>query len=1284
MRTRARPRAPAALEAERRAPPPPPSRALPVIGNAAIAAAPESAAAPAPDAGMQPAVGNAALAAAPAEARAPPSPTPESVEGPAEAPAEAEAPPTPEGGPAAPGAAPAEPAAEPSPPSEGGGEGAIGMLESSPPSAAADAVRAARAGAQEEVAGDRQRLLENPPTLEAPSGLTPAAPGEGAAREAGPARGVEGAARIDEQQGEGENQAPPDTAVEPIIAPLPVDASALSAIDRVPADDESRRMAQAAQRVIDNLATRDDQVIIDAGTSPRLELTGEADPGQWDQQAAQNQGQIDTQLAEAREEMTVDEGVDDIYPRLPDEILTAEFSTTGAAAGESALGATPGVSSPVRAGFDAAAAAEWGGATANARAEHDAALTDREQREGGAWGDAESQIAEAEAEATAEQRGQRLGAGQAVTGARRRWQGELTENAGRYRGEATAARTRMQGEVGAARTRGEADADRALRRGERDAHAERRRSEREAAAKRREAEARQSESSGFLGWLKSRLKSFLSAIRSAINAIFDALRAAVRGIIEAAKRVAAAAIELARRAAIAAIRTAGRALEVAADVFLAGFPEARDRAKAAIRSAVANAEEAVNRAAEWLRERVREFLDALGAALDAILAAYQAIYNAILDAIEFIAIAFLEIMEGIERLVQGARAMPDHFEGQVEEELIGSDLTQPLPFERQEAAGEAGEPAMPELSPSAQAVLGAEELTDAQAIVDQVADFEPDTELILDADIPDGGERFFGENDDPANAMEAIRADAAAAGTLEEGAGGEGTGEGAAEVEAEYSEEELLAMTDDERLDLLIDQEPEGTCTQEKPSGEEGAGFPEHLKFGPLTRGQRARYLLSQMWKGIRQWFSCNWPWLLAATIAALVGIIILEIVTGGAVTAALPIILSIVAAVMIGVAVVRAASYLGDYLTQSWEGDIQGGGTALARALAIGAVELIFAVLTYITAGAFRVLAGAVRAAGRAAGAAARLAARGARGAARLVSRGARAAGRGLVRVGGRVGALALRNGRIVMRGLRSGFARGARNLRELGRRLSRRLRFRRFSLTRRGRWFYLWGHFNSKVLLASGRVVDAPTPGRPVGAVTRVRGRWGVVIGRSRSPGTYAREAMENAATKAGRAANRDIFRRLYNSMDDVARRGHIYNARDTRHLRRGIPGPALPKFYNAHHLAPRELASYRRFRDFFGRIGFRMEDGLRNGVGLPPGAALRRGPWARASIHSGSHPNYTGRMAAAIDNIRIRHARRLTRAGGDPARVARADARALDELHTLLANTRTRLVKGLELLD
>jgi hypothetical protein len=73
------------------------------------------------------------------------------------------------------------------------------------------------------------------------------------------------------------------------------------------------------------------------------------------------------------------------------------------------------------------------------------------------------------------------------------------------------------------------------------------------------------------------------------------------------------------------------------------------------------------------------------------------------------------------------------------------------------------------------------------------------------------------------------------------------------------------------QLAAMMEQGPEGCPTEKSEEPAQQEAIPEHLKIGPLTVGQRARYLMDQMWKGVKNWFECNWPWLLAAVVAALV-----------------------------------------------------------------------------------------------------------------------------------------------------------------------------------------------------------------------------------------------------------------------------------------------------------------------------------------------------------------------------------------------------------------------------
>jgi hypothetical protein len=229
------------------------------------------------------------------------------------------------------------------------------------------------------------------------------------------------------------------------------------------------------------------------------------------------------------------------------------------------------------------------------------------------------------------------------------------------------------------------------------------------------------------------------------------------------------------------------------------------------------------------------------------------------------------------------------------------------------------------------------------------------------------------------------------------------------------------------------------------------------------------------------------------------------------------------------------------------------------------------------------------------------------------------------------------------------------------------------------------VWGYFNARVLLASGDVRSIRTTARRVGSRTRTaEGEVAIVIGRGRGSSSFVRSLERNARRVGGTAENKEFFKRLWNSFDDVTRRRIIYNGRSTGALRRGIPGPKAPPLFQAHHIAPRELLSTPATRKFFKRIGFDIEDGLHNGVMLPPTTASRTGHWANAAVHFGSHPGYTGRMSNSILQIEIAYTKAVARAGGDSARIAAAGQRALGDLRALLAQTRNNLLKGIEVLD
>jgi hypothetical protein len=220
--------------------------------------------------------------------------------------------------------------------------------------------------------------------------------------------------------------------------------------------------------------------------------------------------------------------------------------------------------------------------------------------------------------------------------------------------------------------------------------------------------------------------------------------------------------------------------------------------------------------------------------------------------------------------------------------------------------------------------------------------------------------------------------------------------------------------------------------------------------IGPLSVGQRAKYMSHQMIQGVKQWFSANWPKLLAGAIAALAAFVGLNMLTGGAITAALPALMQVVGAVMGGVALVNIAGHIGNYLSQGWAGNIGGAAKSLARGLAAGAVELVFALL--FSAGAvIKALKGGLKGTAKAA-----------KGALKNTVKTTVKSVKELGQIGAKGAKTALKNGKIMLQGVKGGFAKGAKSLDDLARRLGNKLRFNKFKITFRNRELALWGHIN------------------------------------------------------------------------------------------------------------------------------------------------------------------------------------------------------------------------------
>lgn len=936
----------------------------------------------------------------------------------------------------------------------------LNSLGAATPSQAAQGLQALRGASATEFTRQHAELAENPPTMPRPSGLPrKAAPGEAEEQ----VQAAEGEEPEQVEPGAGEQT---QIALEtpPVKEPLPVPSWMANALDSVP--EESEDFEQTAWYCLVNVPTADEDVDTSAGPRPTVDLTGDADPEQMPDQLGENRATFDENWVTAREEAARDYGENDIFPVVPEEILSAEIKARAARRTKGKATTPKGISAEGFAAFDQAASEQWSAAITQAQADNAAAADEKATGEQRANAKAAKEIAALEAGTISEQTNYQLQAQIDVSTGRKGWADDLTAADTAYTKQATGLETQARKDIEREKTAADEGARKELEAAEGKANEEKRIAQEKAAKKKAEAKK---ESGGFFGWLKSKAKALINAIRDAVNFIFDQLRKAVKWIIDKAKQFAMWLIEKARQAIVGLIHAFGAALELAANVFLFAFPEARDKAVGYIRKGVELAEDGVNYAAEKLKEGVAAALDALGAALDFVLGLYQKAYNAIIDAIEFIVIGLIEILEGIARLAESASMVGDYFIGQVQEEGLGIDLTQPLPIEKVTKPGDtatAADTAVESgaLSPSDAGVLKKPSLEESDVEMSHVAELTLEPELL--AKLPplaEGEEFHFGQNDKPENERDAVLSETAAAyapgvsptlPTREQG-------NGAGPVPAAATPD-VANMTPEQQLAHLENQEIPHTCDakkEEEPAKDDAV--PDHMRiYGPFTSSQRFSYMWGQIKKGISQWWSCNKVKIIVAfAIGALVALL-LTVLTGGAFLAAIPPLLTIIAAILVGVAIVRAASYVGDFIKLAWGGDLQGGAKALARGFAILVIELVFALL-FNLGSIIKVLKSGLKATAKAAA-----------GAAKTFAKTTVKAGRELAVAGKTAFKAGVANSKLIIQGFKNGFGEGVKTIGELTKQLLAKSRFRGFFFRMRGRFIELWGRFNPEVLLGRKKI--------------------------------------------------------------------------------------------------------------------------------------------------------------------------------------------------------------------
>ncbi|QCK14822.1 hypothetical protein [Mangrovivirga cuniculi] len=414
------------------------------------------------------------------------------------------------------------------------------------------------------------------------------------------------------------------------------------------------------------------------------------------------------------------------------------------------------------------------------------------------------------------------------------------------------------------------------------------------------------------------ISSVFDSLKSAINSIFDGLVKLVESIVEAAKSAVNGLIDAATKAITGFIKAFGDILKGIVSVAFAAFPSIAKKFNDLIDKAVDFAVQAVEKAAKLLKKAVSMLLDAFAAAIKFYLEAYRALVHAVLSVVEGLVAGLIKIYKGITNLGKAAMISPDHFMGQMSEELLGQDVTKPLPNERPLVENPEGAEldkaiADSEMIREDKNLLAKQSYEESDVVADEVlTDVQFDKELMAQIALMSEGETVeFGESDDQEHGIEAVKQDV-----------------------VNYSSQDSDTV--------------ETTNQQTAQSGSAQAAIQQGGQMvGPFkTPMERAGYLVGTMRDAVVKWFSENKAKIILSLIGAIGGLILANILTGGAIMAAIPLLLQIVGAFFAVEGIYQMAKHFGSYLGQSWPGNLVQGATHLARGLAALTIELVFALL--------------------------------------------------------------------------------------------------------------------------------------------------------------------------------------------------------------------------------------------------------------------------------------------------------------------------------------------------
>jgi hypothetical protein len=507
---------------------------------------------------------------------------------------------------------------------------ALGKIGNLPPVQLKQAFGGLNAAVSKDAGDKRSELAANPPKMERPTGSPKNLHGQAPVE--APAAGKK-AGKVD-QAAEGKDQPTPEAKPLPELPPSPAEKVKEPTVTGTESGELTERDVRRMSSSISSLPTVAPGLKATADPAPQVELTGNANPAQADEQRQKLQASVTDTQAQGRRDVAQEMGENTrIFPSVAPETLTAKVPKGGVAGGGGGKPTAAGGSPADQEALSIIAHEEKGGeiqvAVAKVQSDMAAKKEDYATKVGEEKAKSAKEIAALEAKSTAEQAQVRSKAQAKVRGKKTEWSEEQEKKVREANQEADSEVAKGRKEVQKQKQDADHQAVEHIKKGNEEAERERRKAEQTAAEEKRKGKK---ESKGFFGWLASKAKAFFNKIKAAIKAAFDLARKLIKKAIEVAKKAAMWAIEQARKMIVAAIKAVGKALIAIGDRLLADFPALRDKFRKFIQDKVDKAVKKVNEYAEQLKKDVAAALDALAAGLDKLIGWLEKGMLAVVDA----------------------------------------------------------------------------------------------------------------------------------------------------------------------------------------------------------------------------------------------------------------------------------------------------------------------------------------------------------------------------------------------------------------------------------------------------------------------------------------------------------------------------------------------------------------------------------------------------------------------------------------------------------------------------